>query len=70
MSTQTASGGSRIVTVTPEPTTTTVHLKPRTKKKAVQWTDDVVDNEGMGKKSSKSTPTIDRKSIPPEFGPY
>ena len=36
--------------------TATVHLKLRPKKKAVVWTEDVVDNENMGKRSSKSTP--------------
>lgn len=31
-------------------------LEPkRRKKKALKWADDTVDNEGMGKKSSKST---------------
>ena len=35
-----------------------LHLAParRRKKKGVQWAEDVVDNEGLGKKSSKSEP--------------
>lgn len=45
------------------PPTTTVHLRPRPKKKAVQWTEEVVDNENMGKRSSKSTSKFSLQNI-------
>lgn len=38
-------------TETPTEKVVTIRLKPRRK---VKWTEDVVDNEGMGKKKSKS----------------
>ena len=39
----------------PAATVTVVHLK--SEERRLKWGDDVVDNEGMGKKSSKSTST-------------
>ena len=54
---------TRTITTTQPTSTTTVTLKPRGKKKSVQWTEDVVDNEGMGKRSSKSMPKINNSGI-------
>lgn len=55
MSTQSSRKSQTNVTTTQAPQSTTVHLKPRPKKKAVKWNESVVDNEDMGKRSSKST---------------
>lgn len=63
MSTHAPQEASRATTTTQSSSTTTVTLKSRTKKKAVQWTEDVVDNEGMGKRSSKSMPKINDSKI-------
>ncbi len=41
-----------IVETAVAPATGVVHLKAE--EKQIKWSDDVVDNEGMGKKSSKS----------------
>lgn len=55
MSAQSSRVSQTNLTTTQAPQSTTVHLRPRTKKKGVKWDEDVVDNEDMGKRSSKST---------------
>mmetsp|Transcript_5330 Transcript_5330/g.8249 ORF Transcript_5330/g.8249 Transcript_5330/m.8249 type:complete len:92 (-) Transcript_5330:445-720(-) len=38
---------------TPTPTTIQLHLARKPRRKGVRWADDTVDNEHLGKKSSK-----------------
>jgi protein phosphatase 1 regulatory subunit 11 len=55
-------GGSRTMEVRPQPVlrlsapTGVLRLRAEpTERRHIQWAEDVIDNEGMGKKSSKGT---------------
>jgi len=55
MATSSTSGSTSVVECQAEQTEPTLklNLKKGDKKKKIQWTEDTVDNEGLGKKKSK-----------------
>lgn len=68
--TPTSQGGSRTLEVRPQPVlrlsapSGVLRLRAEpTERRRIQWAEDVVDNEGMGKKSSKGNERLSRSTV-------